>query len=128
MFVRGPAKDWTDPATHPAELQYMLADLDWLVGEIERLRDAYGQGWEDGGNATWADLHEDNPEAVQRCRELLDRADAAEIERLRGLLREIEWSGDGMPPDFMPLCPACKGHKQHGHHSDCGLAAELRST
>jgi hypothetical protein len=38
MFVRGPAKDWTDPATHPAELQYMLADLDWLVGECERLR------------------------------------------------------------------------------------------
>ncbi len=51
----------------------------------------------------------------------------SEVERLRGLLREIEWTTNGSsgPPDFIPICPACRGYKGHGHRKDCWLAAEI---
>ncbi len=105
----------------------VIKERDAALAEVKRLRDAYGRGWEDGGNSTWADFHEDNPDAIKRCRELLDRAEAAEVERLRGRLRELEWTTDGSsgPPDFIPICPACRGYKGHGHRKDCWLAAEI---
>jgi alkanesulfonate monooxygenase SsuD/methylene tetrahydromethanopterin reductase-like flavin-dependent oxidoreductase (luciferase family) len=46
-----------------------------LVAKPEDVRAAldlaYELGYDDGGNSTLADFHEDNPDAVQRCREVL---------------------------------------------------------
>jgi hypothetical protein len=57
------------------------------------------------------------------------RSAFAEVERLRGLLARLEWSGrDGL----WPCCPACNGHQRDGHvgigpdRTPCWLAAELR--
>jgi hypothetical protein len=57
--------------------------LDWLLNrfagdERRSIRAAillaYEAGYDDGGSSTEADLHEDNPEAVRRCYELLGQA------------------------------------------------------
>ena len=79
----------------------------WLVGEVERLR-------EEGASLRLG--------FQRRNLELFE-----EIERLRDRLREIEWSGDGTPPEFMPVCPACRGHRGHGHRRDCWLATAIRT-
>jgi hypothetical protein len=57
----------------------------------------------------------------------------AEVERLRGLLRRLEWVND----DGIPVCPVCSGLKEPpayppdypvGHDPEgCWLAAELES-
>jgi hypothetical protein len=41
----------------------------------------------------------------------------AEVERLRGLQRRLEWGYDG--------CPGCGGTRRNGHNRSCWLAAEL---
>jgi hypothetical protein len=50
-----------------------------------------------------------------------------EVERLRGLLRDLEWAGgvDSMDPGSGGSCPACHRYDTFGHMDDCWLAAEL---
>jgi hypothetical protein len=68
------------------------------------------------------------PRYVPGLRSCLDCHDGgapvllAEVERLRGLLRELEWSGG--PHGGDRWCPACKEYEDQGH-ADCELAAEL---
>ena len=57
----------------------------------------------------------------------------AEVDRLRGLLRELEWAGDpNQGRDYCPVCPTCRGYRPEtddepvGHVPGCRLAAELR--
>ncbi len=47
----------------------------------------------------------------------------AEIERLRGRLRDLEWVGGPNTPGLCPVCLRPGG----GHDLDCWLAAEIRS-
>lgn len=51
-----------------------------------------------------------------------------EVERLRGLLRELEWAGTSTP-NVMPGCPVCDQHGRHAqlgrHEPDCWLAREI---
>jgi hypothetical protein len=50
-----------------------------------------------------------------------------EIERLRGLLRNLEWRGPTLLEQG--VCPACDASPDEGHQADCWLAAEIiRST
>ena len=48
-----------------------------------------------------------------------------EVQRLRGLLKRLEWEGS----DYIesPACPACQSGQQGGHVSGCWLAAEIAS-
>lgn len=39
FYVRGVEKDWTSKDTYPAELQYLLSDLDWLAEQLREERD-----------------------------------------------------------------------------------------
>jgi hypothetical protein len=74
--------------------------LDWLVGEVERLR-------------------EERAELVATA-----AYGAKEMTRLRGLLRRLEWAGrKRSSPDRN--CPACFGWPANGHDPGCELAAEL---
>lgn len=69
--------------------------------------------------------------------------DHAEVERLRGLLRELEWAGTrGYVEDEEDACPACWATREEGHrkpasgligpdgkpydYAGCRLAAELK--
>jgi len=70
--------------------------------------------------------------ALDRQRARADRAEA-DAERLRGLLRELEWAGDpNQGRDYCPVCPTCRGYRPEtddepvGHVPGCRLAAELR--
>jgi hypothetical protein len=59
---------------------------------------------------------------------LLDRheQDRAEVERLRGLLRRLEWAGDvNAEASACPVCGSEKGLQDH--RPGCRLAAEIRS-
>jgi hypothetical protein len=50
----------------------------------------------------------------------------AEVERLRGLLKRLEWAGGlthGYPDE--DCCPACAWRPMDGHDPDCWLAAAL---
>jgi hypothetical protein len=76
-------------------------DIDWLVGEVERL----------------THLHQlDHSLADQR---------QAEVERLRGLLARLEWAG-GPGNSRCPVCPA-KPYPERGyrHEPGCWLAEAL---
>jgi hypothetical protein len=73
----------------------------------------------------------------------LDPADfdwlVGEVERLRGLLKEMEWAGNcGAYDDYAACCPDCGGYEQEypvpdmsgkvhpaGHRPRCELAAAL---
>lgn len=46
-----------------------------------------------------------------------------ENDRLRALLREVEWGHPSLQPRF---CPVCKGYRYDGHARDCRLAAALK--
>jgi hypothetical protein len=88
-----------DPVLHPA-----LGLLNWLVGEVERLRDE-DQSWlSDVGNTLLA----------------------VEVERLRGLLARLEW------PQTIPgagpwhICPVCSNHRDQGHEAGCWMPDELQ--
>ena len=49
---------------------------------------------------------------------------AAEIERLRGLLKAVEWVRDENLPEWDQWCPWCKNERCEGHLPDCpGLEA-----
>ena len=70
--------------------------------------------------------------AVTRQRARADRAEA-DAQRLRALLRELEWAGDpNQGRDYCPVCPTCRGYRPEtddepvGHVPGCRLAAELR--
>jgi hypothetical protein len=56
-----------------------------------------------------------------------------EVERLRDLLRSIEWYGTRCHQDITgcedeDVCPVCDASQLEGHQPGCRLAAELRST
>ena len=55
------------------------------------------------------------------------RAEAAEGERdaARAVLRRVEWVRDSFGGNF---CPACERYEQHGHASDCQIAAQIGAT
>lgn len=48
---------------------------------------------------------------------------AAEIERLRAMLAQCEYSDYQDGPD--PLCPVCGYSRQHGHGDNCEMAAAI---
>jgi RecA-family ATPase len=58
-------------------------------------------------------MHDDPIELEEKIERL-----EAKNQRLRGLLREVEWDRGGM-------CPICDKWKHEGHSGDCGLAKEL---
>jgi hypothetical protein len=78
-------------------------DIDWLVGETERLRELFGPG---DYQRVWDEV-------------------IAERERLRDLLAHLEWSGEY---EGEPACPTCRHHQDEGHDSaaGCWLADELQ--
>lgn len=54
---------------------------------------------------------------------------AAEIESLLDVLREVEWGGltDALPGGFVAACPFCDAEREKGVHNDgCRLAAAFR--
>jgi hypothetical protein len=84
-------------------------DVDWLVGEVERLRE--------------------QAELARELGDLLPRKELT-ITRLRGLLARLEWAGR-VPLDAAArvgdCCPACDALEISGDHgSNCWLAAELK--
>lgn len=94
---------------HPALSKGLLREeTDWLVGEVERLRE----------DRTKLSVYSGNVEAERN--EL-----RSEVERLRGRLGELEWINpcDGCDQG---RCPVCDGHEgRRGHEPDCWLAAEI---
>jgi hypothetical protein len=92
------------------------ADVVWLVGEVERLRQAQ--------------------EAIYRRSNVVFDSKDAEIERLRGLLGRLEWAYCACYQDGS--CPACDaprvvsvgdGTVRRGDHApDCWLAALIHKT
>jgi hypothetical protein len=76
------------------------ADIDWLIGEVERLREVEERLH--GAQVTIGKL-------------------SHKVERLRGLLGRLEWAGICREDD---ACPACHSWKRV-HYPDCWLAAEL---
>ncbi len=101
-----------------------LPTFDWLIDEVERLRRLcvdYSRRLGDAEHDASLML------AALRERDETRREVKRLRGRLRGRLREIEWTTDGSsgPPDFIPICPACRGYKGHGHRKDCWLAAEI---
>jgi hypothetical protein len=94
------------------------------IGTIQAIRSAYGR---DGSpQALW------ETQALQMGAEALAEAQelgisyTAEIERLRGLLKRLEWAG-GSGCEYA-ACPGCGDLKTQagGHAPDCELAAALR--
>jgi hypothetical protein len=53
-----------------------------------------------------------------------------EDERLRGLLKRLEWAGTNsdMVAEESAFCLICMGWRHVGHNPGCELAAALRST
>ena len=81
-----------------------IGDIDWLVGEVERLCEQEALAIELG--------------------DLLPKA-FLERDRLRGLLARLEWASDA---DGCKWCPACQRRYCFGdpeHAPGCWLAAEL---
>ena len=63
-----------------------------------------------------------NAETNAVCQEI--ERQAAEIERLRGLLKAVEWVRDENLPEWDQWCPWCKNERCDGHLPDCpGLEA-----
>ncbi len=58
---------------------------------------------------------------AQRDTTITDQA--AEIKRLREVLRGIEWPRQTC--DRSPYCPMCGGLRHDGHKTDCALVAAL---
>lgn len=53
-------------------------------------------------------------------------ATSEEMDRLRGLLREVEWAVfDAF--GYQTVCPICWGTKRVGHAHDCRLASATAS-
>lgn len=102
--------------------------------ERERLAEIKGRRAEryDADQTTlrgWADIDwlVDQAELAFELGDLLPKRQL-EIDRLRGLLKRLEWAGrDGL----WPSCPACSGHQRDGHvgigpeRAPCWLADEL---
>jgi hypothetical protein len=99
-------------ADHAEFIAHAPADIDTLIGEVERLRAEVAE-WKQAASAE-ADL------ADERSRT---------IARLRGLLGRLEWAGGlvTFPDGCEPCCPACEVEEadSHDHEPGCWLAAEL---
>jgi hypothetical protein len=83
-------------------------DIDWLVGEVERLRE--------------------QAELARELGDLLPRKELT-ITRLRGLLARLEWAGQPTPGERIgthPRCPVCRETKPP-HDRGCWLAEALTS-
>jgi hypothetical protein len=78
------------------------ADIDTLIGEVERLRE--------------------ERDAIFRTSNATFAAKDARIERLRGLLGRLEWADNYSE---RTSCPACMRYRDQGHDPGCWLAAEL---
>jgi hypothetical protein len=91
-----------------------LKDLDWLVGEVERLRNDIGI----------RELEVNRAEAKEHDQ-------AMEAHRLRGLLGRLEWAGTVVFDEWYDkgkCCPVCKGEPDEGHAPGCELAEVLGRT
>jgi len=82
-----------------------------------------GCAWEDGAdvsgtqlNRCYADGFEDGKSEGHASRD-------AEVEKLRAVLRKVEWMG---AYEHAAMCPECDGRERDGHAPDCELAAALR--
>jgi hypothetical protein len=94
------------------------ADADWLVGEVERLRERLIE-------CQGSEFHGMHTEMVGLHRGL--EVQGAEVDRLRGLLARLEWAGQPTPGERIgthPRCPVCRETKPP-HDRGCWLAAEL---
>jgi hypothetical protein len=102
-------------------------DIDWLVGEVERLRE-YEADWvrvcEELRNAKLARA---NMEDRLNLKIDEQRAAEAKLVRLRDLLGRLEWAGTLLFDEWYnkgPCCPVC--HAEEGDpHGDCWLAEAL---
>lgn len=72
----------------------------------------------DGQRMTWEQLAKANSRC--RCVDL-----AAENEKLRGMLKKVEWVEDNFNyvPLHKPICPICDQNEPDGHLPDCDLNA-----
>jgi hypothetical protein len=84
-------------------------DLDWLVGECERLRTII------------ADIDKLGCATIAMQRDWT----RDDVDRLRDLLARLEWAGGGFRDD--DFCPACRASQSidHAHNPGCELAREL---
>jgi hypothetical protein len=100
------------------------ADIDHLVGEVERLREV---------ETDWERVCEELRNAKVAIANLGDRlnlkideqrAADAKLLRLRELLVDLEWAGGaGYAPG--PCCSACDAPQRDGHEPGCKLAEAL---
>jgi hypothetical protein len=94
----------------PAAVKASHDDEDWLLAEVERLRQEAAQ------------------QALRTVGlEVAATSFADGVERLRGLLARLEWAGKyWLGDDYTRECPACEVGEGMAHDEDCWLAAELR--
>ncbi len=100
-----PASPWMRDNVHACDY-CGFHFTDWQQGEIERLMDANGK------------LIQFQLQAVE------------EIDKLRGLLRRLEWRIERYyeygKPEIVHSCPVCDGDLEHeGHKPGCELAAAI---
>lgn len=92
--------------------------LEQFVAEVPHLRAALNdiEQCHSNDHARTADLIAE----VDRLHEEVTRL-SAETERLRALLREMEWYADG----YTHRCSWCLANKSHGHLPGCKIRAAL---
>jgi hypothetical protein len=125
---------WYSDELHRAEwwADHASRDIPFLIGEVERL-----QSWVDGQRESIQEWRANALRAGEQAQRAVGLEAAtssafAEVERLRGRLRELEWAGTHCDRDReTAACPVCDVvadspvFGQQPHLPDCWLAAEL---